>query len=253
MPPSISGIVRQTGFSLVELMVAMALGLLISAAAISLFSTSRRTFELQQAGSQLQQRGQLAMRFIAGDVRLAGFADPESDAPVLPGIVTEITDGLPGSADGGAGNDRITVSYLASEDCEGHRGEEAQGRARVVNSYWVDQRGYLMCEGNLARSLTGGVKLLAGVRGFQVLYGVDDNQDGIPFAARYVTANAINGRVVLSVKLSLLLEAEGGALDKTEARTWYLLDQDVSTAPARALFRRFTVSVALRNYPWSRI
>ncbi len=248
-----SGMVRQTGFSLVELMVAMALGLLVGAAALSLFSTSRRTFALQQIGLQLQQHGQLAMRFIADDVRMAGFAGARDDTTVLSGIVTETTDGLPGSTDGGSGNDRLTIRYLAFEDCEGHRSEDAQDRVRVVDTYWVDQRGYLMCEGNLARSLTGGVKLLAGVRGFQVLYGVDDNQDGIPFAGQYVTADAINGRAVLSVKLSLLLAAESNALGESEARTWYLLDQDASIAPARALFRRFTISVALRNYSWTRI
>jgi len=248
MMPSTCGVVRQTGFSLVELMVALALGLLISAAAISLFSTSRRTFALQQAGAQLQQRGQLALRFLAGEVRMAGFAGAEGDA--FPGIVTATSDGVPGSADGGAGNDRLTVRYFAAEDCEGHRREQAQGPARVVNTYWVDERGYLLCEGNLAHSLSGGVKLLAGVRGFQVLYGVDNDPDGIPFAGQYVTADAIGGRAVLSVKLSLLLEVASGALDQSEARNWYLLDQTVSTEPAKALRRRFTIDVARRNCPW---
>lgn len=68
MAPQTFGLARQAGVSLVELMVAMALGLLISAAAIALFATSRRTFELQQTGSRLQQRGQLVMRFITSDV-----------------------------------------------------------------------------------------------------------------------------------------------------------------------------------------
>src|SRR5699024_6608791 len=123
-----SRIVRQTGFSLVELMMTMVLGSLNSAAAISLFSTSRQTFALQQRSAQLQQRGQLVLRLLAGEVRMAGFAGPGKD--VFPGIVTEITDGLPGSVDGGAGNDRLTVRYVASEDCEGHRREQGQGPAR---------------------------------------------------------------------------------------------------------------------------
>ena len=65
----------QSGFSLVELMVAMALGLLITGAALSLFSTNQRMFQLQQGESELQEQGYLAMRFIVEDVRMAGFHD----------------------------------------------------------------------------------------------------------------------------------------------------------------------------------
>ena len=44
----------QQGYTLIELMVALVLGLLISAAAIQLFITSQNTFSLQQGGADVQ-------------------------------------------------------------------------------------------------------------------------------------------------------------------------------------------------------
>ncbi|HEX6592475.1 MAG TPA: prepilin-type N-terminal cleavage/methylation domain-containing protein, partial [Moraxellaceae bacterium] len=43
----------QQGFSLVELMVAMALGLLLSAAAIQMFLTSQQSMNVQQGTSEV--------------------------------------------------------------------------------------------------------------------------------------------------------------------------------------------------------
>lgn len=245
----------QRGFSLVELMVAMVLGLLLTAAAVSLFSTNQRTFQLQQAQSQEQEQGQLAMRFIDSDVRMAGFVDPSVGGQATNGILTAATSGLPGSSDGGVGgDDRITVSYDASEDCEGNSTVVAPAMTRVVNTYWVDANGDLRCEGNQSTPLTGGVVLLSGVRSFQVLYGVDEAQDGIPFAAQYVTADNIAGRVVLAVRLSLLLSDKVYSLGSSGAnKTYYVLDQDVSVDPTNTLFRQFSSTVALRNYPWGSI
>ena len=78
------------GFSLVELMVAMVLGLLLTAAAVSLFSTNQRTFQLQQTMGQLQEQGQLAMRFINQDVRRLGLVkdDVAAIATTPPGGIT---------------------------------------------------------------------------------------------------------------------------------------------------------------------
>lgn len=246
---------RQTGFSLVELMVAMLLGLLITAAAVSLFSTNQRTFQLQQAQSQLQEQGQLAMRFIINDVRMAGFVDPEIGGQANAGVLVTASGGLSGSNDGGAGgNDRLTIAYDASADCEGNTTVVAPATAQVVNTYWVDDDGDLMCQGNQASPLTGGVKLLSEVQSFQVLYGIDTEKDEVPFAAQYVTAGNIGGRMVLAVKLSLLLKETvhslGGSDDE---KTYYVLDQDIKVNPASTLFRQFSSSVSLRNYPWDKI
>lgn len=251
---------RQAGFSLVELMVAMVLGLLITAAAISLFSTNQRTFQLQQAQSQLQEQGQLAMRFITDDVRMAGFSDGSVTGTYIPGVVTSPLAGvtLPVSAnDDSNGNDRLTLSHHASQDCEGNPAPVPANDPpylEVVNTYWVSDDGDLKCQGNQSSSSTGGVTLLKHVESFQVLYGIDtQNNDGIPFAGRYVSADQVGSEIVLAVKFSVLLRGRIPSLGSGEEQTYYLLDEEVAVDTSQALFRQFSTTVALRNYPWDRI
>lgn len=65
---------RQQGFSLVELMIAITLGLMLMAGLVQMFLGSRVTFSTQQAISRVQETGRLAIEMISRDVRMAGFA-----------------------------------------------------------------------------------------------------------------------------------------------------------------------------------
>src|SRR5690606_41944135 len=62
----------QKGLTLIELMVALLLGLIFSAAAFQLLLTNQRTFGLQQTLAALQEDGQMALRYISADIRNAG-------------------------------------------------------------------------------------------------------------------------------------------------------------------------------------
>jgi type IV pilus assembly protein PilW len=59
--------------SLVELMVAITLGLLLTAAVIQVFVSSRGVFRMQDSMSRLQENGRFAIDFLAQDIRMAGF------------------------------------------------------------------------------------------------------------------------------------------------------------------------------------
>ena len=59
---------RMQGFSLVELMVSMVLGLLITGAALQLLLANQQSFALQQTLSRVQEHGQLFVRFLATDL-----------------------------------------------------------------------------------------------------------------------------------------------------------------------------------------
>ncbi len=62
------------GFTLVELMVAVTIGLIILAAVAQLFATSRATFGLEESMARVQENGRFAMEFLARDIRMAGYA-----------------------------------------------------------------------------------------------------------------------------------------------------------------------------------
>ncbi len=61
------------GFSLVELMVAMTIGLIILAAVSTLFVSSKATYTTQDSLSRLQENARFAMQFIIKDLRMAGY------------------------------------------------------------------------------------------------------------------------------------------------------------------------------------
>ncbi|MGD8379988.1 MAG: PilW family protein [Gammaproteobacteria bacterium] len=65
---------RQQGFTLVELMIAMVLGLLLVAAAIHLFLSNHRTYQLQDAIGRLQENARFVVEVLGRDIRAAGFA-----------------------------------------------------------------------------------------------------------------------------------------------------------------------------------
>lgn len=67
------GLPQQAGLTLVELMVALSLGLLLVAALGYLFSSNRQTYRTQDAVARIQENGRVAMEFIGRDLRLAGY------------------------------------------------------------------------------------------------------------------------------------------------------------------------------------
>ncbi len=62
---------KQAGFTLIELMVSITLGLIVTAAAIQLFTGGLISTRVQQANSELQDSGLFGLEYIARDIRLA--------------------------------------------------------------------------------------------------------------------------------------------------------------------------------------
>lgn len=67
------------GMSLVELMVAITIGLIILAAVSSLFVSSKQTYTTQDNLARLQENARFAMQFLTKDLRLAGYYGCVSD------------------------------------------------------------------------------------------------------------------------------------------------------------------------------
>jgi len=65
---------RIAGLSIVELMVAITIGLIILAAVGRLYVTSRSTYTLEEGLARVQESGRFAMEFLAQDIRMAGYA-----------------------------------------------------------------------------------------------------------------------------------------------------------------------------------
>ena len=79
---------KQLGLSLVELMVAMVLGLLITAGVTQLFLTNRLTANLQQGLASVQEQGRFAVDFLSREMMAAGYGNVDK-AILFPVSVSE--------------------------------------------------------------------------------------------------------------------------------------------------------------------
>lgn len=61
------------GFSLIELMVAMVLGLMLSAGIFTVFSGNKQSTDLTTTMADMQENARFALNQLSGDIRMAGF------------------------------------------------------------------------------------------------------------------------------------------------------------------------------------
>jgi type IV pilus assembly protein PilW len=78
----------QRGFTLIEVMVAMAIGLVVSALVVTIFSASSTTYKAADTVGALQETGRVALETIDRDVQMAGFRgcnsnNVESSGPLV--------------------------------------------------------------------------------------------------------------------------------------------------------------------------
>lgn len=202
---------RQGGLSIVELMMAMALGLVVLLAAGSLLIGSTRAHAALLEAAEMDDSGRYAMDALARAVRLAAHVDwaaqPVADpaAPArLAGLdahsLERTSAGIdPPQPDEANGSDVLALRFPGSGappdgdgatlDCAGfpvHRDEEGWSIFYVARNAQGDAE--LRCKYRGASNWSSDA--VAGrVDSFQVLYGLDTSGDGVP--DRYVNATAI--------------------------------------------------------------
>lgn len=269
----------QSGLSLIELMVGISLGLMVTVSLGYILMGSRSSFQTQDASARMQEAGRMALDNILRDLRYAGRTSiipvtqdlrVEWDSSVLP---LEGTDGASGAPD------TLTIRYQIDDvgcertaatdsdcrsrapDCNGDNGTtsslyttrgvisgtESSGDPfnyyTVENTYSVSDSS-LRCLGNGG----GGTQpFVDNVEDFQVTYGLDLDGDSAP--NRYISAPATNTEwnQVVTVRVCILIRSDSGA---TKAAQAYSNCAGTNTTPAATdtrLRRTFTSVVNLRN------
>lgn len=71
---------RQRGVSLIELMVAMVLGLLLTAGVLQIFSSNNQAYRFHDALSRIQENGRFALDELTREIRMAGYLGCSSQA-----------------------------------------------------------------------------------------------------------------------------------------------------------------------------
>ncbi len=103
---------HQTGFSLVELMIALTLGLIVLLAISSIYIGSQQTYRVQDDNARIQEAGRYALEVIGRSIRQAG-ANAEMN---FNNTATAPQCNVPGVCDAISGVIGATVSAVSAPD-----------------------------------------------------------------------------------------------------------------------------------------
>jgi type IV pilus assembly protein PilW len=227
----------QSGYSLIELSVALVVALFLLAGFFSILQSTRKTSNSQSQLAQLQDNERIAMTMITGVVEAGGYypnpdfntIDAELPASgvftqtgqVVYGAANGTVDLATGTADFG---DKLTVRYNADAkedviDCKGTTNADKTSAVSYVNQFLIMQDSattppYLAC----TTDGTHFAKLVNNVSKMEISYGVSTaatvaNTTGVPvdtyFSTADMTTNAKTNPIlwtnVFSVKVKLTL------------------------------------------------
>src|ERR1700754_494713 len=87
-PSSVQGFSRSSGFSIVELMVAVTLSLILLGGVVTLFASSRKSYEGNEHLARMQETGRFALDQIIRDIRSAGYLGCAKEAPFTNAVDT---------------------------------------------------------------------------------------------------------------------------------------------------------------------
>ena len=224
----------QAGFTLIELMVAIALALFIVAGLSVLFVNLKTTFTSQDQQAQVQDSQRLAMTMLTTTIQSAGyFTDPinNTQAGALPASAVNNPDGTSFAAAQGIGGTSGTVGPAGTSDTLNVRYQTAIGDGIMnclggsnpasatnpavwVNSFAVNSNNELTC------AVNGGsaVAVVSNVAQINLLYGVDTSGDGTTdtyLSAKAITTASLWGNVhsaQLTVRFVNLMNSSAGTV-----------------------------------------
>ena len=177
----------QRGFTLIEIMIALLIGIFLLGALLTIVQTNRAVFGNQSQLAQLQDSERMAMSMMADVIQQAGyFPDPTTNTvagtltAVVPFAVGQAISGIYAAAVPG---DTISVRYMTAGgdgilNCSGLSNPVGGPNRLYVNAFQV-ANGQLVCTMNgVAYNLVSGVgnsSTALGITNLTLLYGVKTN------------------------------------------------------------------------------
>lgn len=248
------------GLTLIELMVAIALGLILVAVVIQIYIGSRATYNKQEDLSRLQENGRVALEIIGRSARIAGFKSNPTNAltgPLLPTSPLEIegTAGLANVSDSlnirfqGSGNG-AGVADGSVVNCLGTAIDATQiALETTFNRFYIANnpagRPSLFCD-ITNNSIDDGVEVISAIEHLRFLYGVDTSGDFI--ADFYVPAGAVsNWNQVVSLRIGLIAATPNTINPTLDTQTYNVLGNTYNPTDDRRSRRLYTQTIALRN------
>lgn len=251
---------KHQGFTLIELMVSMAIAMVALLAVSQIYLNSRQTFKLQAMQNRVSEDGRFAISMLQRIINQAGFR-PNSNTP------------MPRNRIVGTSDDAITVRFTS----DGRNQMDCTGNVAAAGDIALDilQKGNNLKCGNIdwiapSSSGTGNATELVDL---QFKYGIDTNDNdagGNPstlaefgcganlgnMKARDCVANSYvnqldeaNSDQLVTVKICLVLRSE--QTDRSQNKATAIKDCNnvdiVSSVTDQKLYRMFRTTIQLRN------
>ncbi len=232
---------HEFGLSLVEFMVALGIGLLLTVTIGYIFSGSLQIFRVQDENARIQESGRFILDTLGRQISQAGYtaissdySDPKIDFTGTPitgehGVVAVRT------GERKSGSDYLAVSFDSSIDCQGN----GVASGTTMNEFYLNNRDQLLCASNGGT----GAALAEGVETFQVVYGVDTDGD---LSVDRFYATPPDWSQVMTVRVCVVVHAFSAGTS-TEAQKYQDCSGVTRIAPDTRLRRVFSASFQLRN------
>jgi prepilin-type N-terminal cleavage/methylation domain-containing protein len=261
------------GFSLVEMMIAMAVGLLLSVGTATIYFSSQRASLTQSQYSLIEDNGRVALEILTQIIEHTGYVSINSSP--LAGNDRFITTNVVSATCGGQNNvvntslfdktlnhvagDSIGIVYIGdiniNRDCGGEQlptacqagGVGSVNASKIYNHFSVavnaDNIPVLNCAGSRSTNI---VEIAEGVENLQILYGIDNNGDNQ--VDQYVNADQVTRwGSIISVQLALLVRSLNKVKKKKESKSYTLLDNAVINTNDKYQRAIFSTIIRLRN------
>lgn len=222
----------ESGFSLVELMVAIVVGMVMVVALSYVFVSGRQASRVHGGVSRMQEDGRYALFLMGRAIQQAGAAG--SLGPLA-------GDALAGVDGGESGTDSITLRYVAQDggevDCTGTDIplEKDPSIVTVVYRFSVSNDTLFCSNGTQVQPIVEGVEDL------QIQYGSIDTNTGNTTYADAASDDAV------AVRVSLRLRSDSSGL-ATNKQTYSMPDADKPViAPDYRLRQVYSATFVLRN------
>lgn len=217
---------RQRGFSLIELSIAILIGLFLVGALLTVVQNNKRAFIGQNQLAQMQDSERLALSMMGDVIQRAGYyPDPITNTDASALTATGSFAAAQAIVGSGSSSDRISARYMTALNdqilnCSG-KSNTTIAQQLYVNEFWVDTT-----TSQLKCTLTGGPDagdyvLVNGVTKLTMQYGVktdmslDNNTPDSYFTTAQMVAtparwsNVITARVTLTFTNPLYTSTNG--------------------------------------------
>lgn len=239
---------KQAGLSLVELMIAIAIGLVVSLVATTAYISGLKIQQTDTDLSRLEESGRFGFMLLANEIKKAGFHDNWSSGSYIGGVfgsdssAGSVVDGQAGTAASVNFSDSLTVSFYGENnfsdpptvdnadgrvlDCLGNAISRTMRVSETIHvaldplndnepTLYCDvtyfpgsQPGHSVAPACAGAGATCSSALIPGVEAMKIVYGEDTDGDGI--VNRYVAIDNVGDKDnILSAMVSLVVRTPG--------------------------------------------